>query len=64
MAMLLSLRITSRFVRFDAPALLSPSKASPPVIDPSPMTATTCRFSPRSSAALAMPKAAEIDTEA
>ena len=31
---------------------------------PSPMTATTLRRSPRSSAALAMPKAAEIETEA
>ena len=64
MAMLLSLRITSRLVRFEAPALFSPSKARPPVIEPSPITATTCRFSPRSSAALAMPNAAEIDTEA
>ena len=62
--MLLSFRITSRLVRLLAPALFSPSKASPPVIEPSPMTATTRYFSPRSSAALAMPKAAEIDTEA
>ena len=47
-----------------APALFSPSNARPPVIEPSPITATTFRRSPRSSAALAMPNAAEIDTEA
>ena len=39
--------------------LLSPSKASPPLIAPSPMTATTCL--PLPFAATAMPKAAEIE---
>ena len=46
-----------------APALFIPSKARPPVMAPSPITAITCRFSPRSSAALAIPKAAEIETD-
>ena len=56
----LSLRITSRF----APcALLSASNAMPALIAPSPITATTCRCSPFSFAAAAMPSAAEIDVD-
>ena len=44
--------------------LLSPSKARPPLIAPSPMTATTWRFCLESLAAIAMPKAAEMELEA
>ena len=62
-AMRLSFRITSRSV-FAAPALLSPSKASPPVSAPSPITAITSRFSPLRADAAAMPSAAEIEVEA
>ena len=46
------------------PALLRASKAIPPVIEPSPITATLCRpGSPLIFAAIAMPKAAEIEVE-
>ena len=45
--------------------LLMPSKASPPLIAPSPMTATTWRSScPVFFAATAMPSAAEMELEA
>ena len=56
----LSFRMTSTF----APcALLSASNAMPALIAPSPITATTCRASPFSFAATAMPSAAEIDVD-
>ena len=51
--MLLSLRITNKLALL-IPALLSASNAIPPVIEPSPMMATTCRFSPFLCAATAM----------
>ncbi|CUQ29333.1 Uncharacterised protein [Segatella copri] len=42
--------------------LFSPSKASPPLMAPSPMTATTClSVSPFSRAATAIPSAAEME---
>ena len=47
----------------DTPALFIASKAMPPVIAPSPMTATALRFSPLSLAAWAMPSTAEIDVD-
>ena len=50
MAMLLSLRMTSRLVCLLAPALFSPSNASPPVIEPSPITAITFSLSTSSGA--------------
>ncbi len=58
--MSLSFSTTSRFASI-APALLSASKAMPPVIAPSPITATQRRLSPRRFAATAMPSAALID---
>ena len=63
-AMSLSFRIMSRL--FDvADALFSPSKASPPLMEPSPMMATTWRLaSPFLAAATAIPRAAEIELEA
>ena len=57
---LLSLRITMKFL-LKRPALLTASKASPPVKEPSPMTAMVWLLSPLSSLALAMPNAAEMD---
>ena len=46
-------------------ALFKPSKANPPVIAPSPMTAITClSFSFFKLAATAIPNAAEIEVEA
>ena len=64
MAMLLSLRIINRLLSVDE-ALLSPSKANPPLMEPSPITATTWRFSsPFFLAATAIPKAAEMEFEA
>ena len=63
-AMSLSLRIISRLLLVDE-ALFNPSKASPPLMLPSPMTATTWRsFSPFLAAATAIPKAAEMEFEA
>ena len=63
-AMLLSFRIIRRLLGV-AEALFSPSKASPPLMEPSPITATTCRlFSPCFLAATAIPKAAEIEFDA
>ena len=63
-AMSLSLRIISRLLLVDE-ALFNPSKASPPLMLPSPITATTWRsFSPFLAAATAIPKAAEIELEA
>ena len=58
--MSLSFRITSTLAS-SAPAWFSASKAWPAVIAPSPMTATTRRFSPLLLAASAMPMAALID---
>ena len=62
MDILLSLRITIKFF-LNLPALLSPSKARPPVIEPSPITATVYDCSPLSCFALAIPYAAEIDVD-
>ena len=63
-AILLSLRIMSRLFGV-AEALFNPSKASPPLIEPSPMTATMClSVSPFSFAATAIPKAADIELDA
>lgn len=47
-------------------ALLSPSNASPPLIEASPITATTLRrgLSLFSSEAIAIPRAAEMELEA
>jgi len=62
-AILLSFRMTNRLESY-TPALLRASKAIPPVIEPSPITATLCRpVSPLIFAAIAMPKAAEIEVE-
>ena len=44
-------------------ALFNPSNAKPPVIEPSPITATTCLFSPFNFAAIDIPNAAEIEVE-
>ena len=64
MAILLSLRIINKLLGV-LEALFNPSKASPPLIEPSPMTATTLReSSPFLAAATAIPKAAEIEFEA
>ena len=64
MAMSLSLSMISRLFAVDE-ALFNPSKASPPLMDPSPITATTWRsFSPFLSAATAIPNAAEMELEA
>ena len=62
--MSLSLRMMSRLLGVSL-TLLSPSKASPPLIAPSPMTATTClSVSPRCIVATLMPRAAEMELEA
>lgn len=62
--MSLSLRMMSRLLGVSL-TLLSPSKARPPLMAPSPMTATTClSVSPRCMAATLMPSAAEIELEA
>ena len=47
-------------------ALFSPSKASPPLIEASPITATTLRFTASlfTCEAIAIPRAAEIELEA
>ena len=63
MEMRLSFKTTRRS-ESAAPALFSPSKASPPVMEPSPITATTLRLEPWMSRATAMPSAAEIDVDA
>jgi hypothetical protein len=44
--------------------LFNPSKAKPPVMAPSPITATTFLFSPFIRAAIAIPNAAEMEVEA
>ena len=46
------------------PALLSASSAIPPVMAPSPITATTFSFVPFRSLAATIPRAAEIEVEA
>ncbi len=62
MDILLSFRTTMR--SFPSwPAWLRPSKASPAVIAPSPMTAITLNFSPSRSLASIMPVAAEMEVE-
>ena len=49
---------------FKIPALFKPSKASPPVKAPSPITAITClSFSFFIDEAAAIPKAADIDVD-
>ena len=73
MDMLLSLRMMSRSFG-DEHTLLRPSYASPPLMEPSPMTATTCRcftslpcalaFTCMRWSATAMPSAAEMLFEA
>src|SRR5574344_64346 len=59
---LLSLRMTRRSALL-VPALFRPSKASPPVIAPSPIRATTFSLRPCSLAASASPRAADIEVE-
>ena len=62
--MLLSFSIMSKLFGC-VQTLFRPSKAKPPVIEPSPMIATTCcSCSSFSVAATAIPSAAEIDVEA
>ena len=61
--MLLSLRMMSRSLGL-CDTLFSPSKASPPLMAPSPMTATTLRPLPWALAATAMPSAADTELEA
>ena len=58
--MSLSFKIVSRST-LRLPAWLMASKAMPAVIAPSPITATTRRFSPRAAAPIAIPKAALIE---
>ncbi len=58
----LSLRMTS-MSGSTSPPWFSASNAMPAVIAPSPITATTLRWSPLRCAAMAMPSAAEIDVE-
>ena len=62
MAMLLSFNTIRRLFGF-IDALFNPSNANPPVIEPSPIIATTCRFSPFSFAATDIPNAADIEVE-
>ena len=62
MDILLSLSMTNTSL-FMNPALLSASKACPPVIAPSPITATTLLPVPSRSFATAMPRAAEMDVD-
>ena len=62
--MSLSLSTISRSLGLDD-TLLSPSKASPPLMAPSPMTAMTCLSSlPVRRAATAMPSATEMELDA
>ena len=63
MLMLLSLRMMSMLLGVEE-TLLRPSKASPPLMLPSPMTATTWRSICCCSAATAMPSATEMLLEA
>ena len=64
MLMLLSLRMMSMSLGV-VDTLLSPSKASPPLMAPSPIIATTCLLPlPVFFAASAIPSAAEIELEA
>ena len=58
----LSLSTTISFLR-RWPARFRPSKASPAVMEPSPMTATTLWSFPSRSLAVAMPSEAEMDVE-
>ena len=64
MLMSLSLRMMSRSFG-DDDTLLMPSKASPPLIAPSPITATTCRLALSVRfAAMAIPSAADMELDA
>ena len=56
--------MTSILRSFVDPAQFKASKAAPPDKAPSPITATTCFFSPLSFAAIARPKAEPIEVEA
>ena len=58
----LSFRITSMSASA-TPALFKASKAMPADMAPSPMIATTLRFSPFCLAARAMPRAAEMEVD-
>ena len=60
---LLSLSIINRLLSVLA-RLLRPSYARPPLIEPSPMMATTCSLLPRILADTARPKAAEMELDA
>ena len=54
----------TRIFEFSIPAWFSASNAIPPVMAPSPITATCClSVSPLCCEATAIPKAAEIDVE-
>ena len=61
-AIWLSFNITSKFL-FDLPALFKASKATPPVIEPSPITAAIFSLPPDKSLAQAIPNAMETDVE-
>ena len=64
MLMLLSFRTMSMLLGVSL-VLLRPSKAKPPLMEPSPITATTWRStSPFFRAATAIPKAAEMELDA
>jgi len=58
----LSFRITTRSL-FSSPAWFSPSKAMPPVIEPSPITAITLLWRSFRSRATASPSAAEMEVD-
>ncbi len=61
MLMSLSLRITRKLGVSRNPAWFSPSKASPAVMEPSPITATQAKVCFSRSRAVAMPRAAEME---
>ena len=61
--MQLSFKITNK-LDFSIPALFKPSKASPALIDPSPITAICClSFILLSFEAVAIPSAADIEVD-
>ena len=63
MLILLSFKMMVIFC-FEIPALFRASKAMPPVIEPSPMTATTLLLRSKWLRATAKPRAAEIEVVA
>ena len=63
MLILLSFNMMRMSLEVDE-TLFKPSKAKPPLIAPSPMTATTLRFFFKALAATAMPMAAEMELDA